>query len=178
MKYSIRQSVFETNSSSTHALAIKSTTYNSGDKRLDGKEIAADDFGWEKLKLKTPSQKLSYIYTRSLMLKERGNSKLYDSVLSAFPNTKFLPDEKVIVREDEDDPNSNIAYIYSISGIDHADNLGEMDELFENNILMLRAFVFNNDNVILTGNDNGDHNIYDDAREIAGPTGRVIYKGN
>jgi hypothetical protein len=177
MKISIRQSVFETNSSSTHALAIKKTEYNSEDKRLDGKEIRVDNFGWEREDLKTPARKLSYIYTRAWELKDANDDKLYNSILDAFPNTKFIPPELITVYNDDLDPTSGIAYTYVSGGIEHGD-LFELDELFRNNIFMLRAFVYNNENVILTGNDNSDHNIYEKAKEIAGPKGRVIYKSN
>jgi len=150
----IRRGLFETNSSSTHALVIMK------DSHLINYElelsVVTGDFGWERALYCDSYDKLSYLLTYCVYLSDL---KFFDILKTTFPEVVFKADKinGMLIDSSED------CYI------DHG---GELDiDLFSNNPTILRNFVLNPANFIQTGNDNSDEpyvcsDLYPDAKYV------------
>lgn len=175
----IRQSTFETNSSSTHSICVckEDETIKIPEKI---KIILKDynyEFGWEYTKWDTPEEKLAYLilgiiarsyyYTSYMgacaqidkllnMLKELGVKDITISGLEI-----SLYDSKICLSNEN-------------SYVDHASELGELIENILTNKEYLKNYLFSYKSFILGGNDNenGYPNINVDYPHIE------LFKGN
>lgn len=164
MKQTIRNNVFETNSSSVHSLTIREVNKEYVDKipLLDGVAISVSTFGWEFETYSNPIDLLTYLYTYAC---EFGKNSLFTKKLKELlPNVNFIEpyyDEY----EDEEYSYLDIDCGY----IDHwsdYDNLAFVFESLEN----LSSYLFTG--VVQTGNDNSE----DRFERIEGE--KHFYKGN
>lgn len=163
MKKQIRRSVFETNSSSIHSIAIKRGSYEEGvnnfKKWLANPTLVFDlkEFGWEAKKYKSTACKASYLWTLACSdtlkdaikrrrfieetLKEKGISCRFQPVAEK----KYEDGYECCVTEDD-----------SWFGIDHSECLEEFkNKVFKDKELLLE-FLFG-DTYILTYNDNDEY---------------------
>jgi len=188
MKKQFRQSVFETNSSSTHALNIRKTDPSDAIKKYmqdNGKtlNIRGGSFGWEFETYDTPDRKLSYVYTLACsfnwdeylgmkdFMKEALQSAGFEPIFEEMKECKYSADGESFV-----EPVHRSTWdVY----IDHSDELKEFaDDIFSDKSLML-DFIFNEGSFILTGNDNVSEN-----RNLGSYTPKIYensltyYKGN
>ena len=159
MQTQIRQSVFETNSSSSHSLTV--ANFKAGDvldtlyPNSEGSIIVeAREFGWEWEDYNDPTSKLAYcaIYARDWV----GNEDI----------SKYLKILTTVVRDHVGDIDVEFPLDVSKSGyfekgyIDHQSvENHDLDYLFEDPE-QLRQFIFNPKSKLKTGNDNESQ--YDD----------------
>lgn len=153
MKRQIRRGVFETNSSSTHAICITKSEYRHNSFSHIDFEIG--EFGWENDEYDSLYKKASYLITAILSFdKDEADENLQKlkDILDSNNIEYTLPELKV----DSWEYGGKTRYYYDIDGyIDHSgetkdfvnDVLSDSDKLFR--------YLFGN-SVIITGNDNSD----------------------
>ena len=142
MKRQIRSSVFETNSSSTHSIAISKAPV------VAGKHISfgIGEFGWENGIADTAD----YLYTA--ILEQRNPSELLDKLKEIL--NKHSIEYKFEEPRYEKSAYGDYEYL-DYGYIDHAYELGEfLDEVLNNEDLLMR-YLFGN-STVYTGNDNQD----------------------
>lgn len=163
MKRQIRKGVYETNSSSTHAICItkKNVENNVIPNHID---FCIGEYGWEFEEYKDIYNKASYLITAILSFeKEYADEKLEQlkSILNSYGITYTLPDVKVQATEWD----GKTCYYYDIDG--YIDHIGELkpllDDLLSDSDKLFR-FLFG-ESLLITGNDNGD--AYNDRMRIA-----------
>lgn len=157
MKIQIRQGVFETNSSSTHAINIF-RGYN--EKNIpESIVVRPGEFGQECDTYYDFKSKLSYLYTWCLNLMSKDEAEY--KITQALNNLR--------VKEVEFEECSGW---YEEGYIDHSEELysEDLNTIFEN---YFGDFIFGDSSYIETGNDNSDIEVYEDGRADFS-----IYKGN
>lgn len=148
MKIQIRKGVFETNSSSTHAINIF-RGYN--EKNIpESIVVRPGEFGWECDTYYDFENKLSYLYTWCLNL--MGKDEAEYKITQALNN---LGVKEVEFGECSD--------WYEEGYIDHSEELysKDLNTIFEN---YFGDFIFGDSSYIETGNDNSDIEVYEDGR--------------
>lgn len=141
MKQTTRNGVFETNSSSVHALAICSECQSV--EELDAStyeaEIDADgEFGWGLEYLTTPDEKLQYLYTLVANMSHKGDMTMINRLKKKFPCVAFKEYK-------------NFDYPDYSGYVDHAN---EKLEIFQEAMRHPNAFL--NNAVIILTNDNSN----------------------
>jgi hypothetical protein len=156
-----RRGIFETNSSSTHALVIHSLDYKENDFERHGKiPVSTGDFDWDFGVYSTPAAKLSYILTYAYSMND---IELYLLIKDTFPNFDI---QLYILNGKLEDLKEYGGYV------DHANELpGDMFK----DINFLKGFIFGEKNLVITGNDNDGKDIDD---YIPKDASMVIRKGN
>lgn len=163
----VRQNVFETNSSSTHAICI-GNDYNV--KNLP-KHILSylGEYGWGEDILNSPDELLSYLLTLI-------NSFYYDSDENRDKALNHIFD---ILKKYDIEVISN-GLDESSSYVDHA-NMGEefIEQMLDNEDFLMN-YLFSPDSFVATGNDNDDSykkvdKMYEDSEKLGM---QVFYKGN
>lgn len=139
----IRKSIFETNSSSSHAVCIDTrgglcTPYES--KFDEDIVISAGEYGWESGVLSYWHGKACYAYTYALNYGTENDMIALKELLS-----KYFPKSKIIFTPDNKD-HSSCGYI------DHQ-SIDEASTIFEDGNLEL--VIFGEKSRIVLGNDNG-----------------------
>lgn len=186
MKIVERNSMFETNSSSTHTLAIRKCRV---DKDIEdyinehglGIAVLGGQFGWEDEVYNDPVTKLSYLY--SIIC-----SGLYDEFVirkeqmrRILVNAGFTPvfeEMRPITYRDAPDADT---YVEPLNGrhiyVDHSHQWSGnfLEKVFEDEDLFL-SFVFSPDSYIVTTNDNRDEDFEPEIPEF--PETEYYYKGN
>ncbi len=152
MKRQIRKNVFETNSSSTHAICISKGEYNI----INHIDFEVGDFGWEFETYRTLHSKASYLITAILDLPNKETSDNYLNKLTDILDNNgieyTLPELKVGSYKFGE----NTVYYYVIDGyVDHASETKEfLDTVLSDSYILFR-YLFG-DSMIITGNDNSD----------------------
>lgn len=175
MKIQIRYNVFETNSSSTHAVSIFKGTNYSIPKNI---EIRPGEFGWYCDTFHDPESKLSYLYTWIL---ERCHRYKYNEVTNKCDIivdwNKLTEYQRRIKSKLLEAGVKNVTFeknegYFETGYIDHSDQLDDthLETILEKYFL---DFVFNQRSYIETGNDNDDI----DVKEAYGAD-YSFYKGN
>ena len=177
MKTQIRRNIFETNSSSTHALNVfcgQQSTYEIPEHII----VKPGEFGWECEIYRYPEDKLSYIYTWIL-------SKCRSYVVnSATGNYEERYDydklEKYQLRIKNLLLDAGVKEVEFESGsgywgdgyIDHSENLfnEDLETLLDKYFI---DYVFNIQSYVETGNDNDDDDVSEDSY-----SDWSFYKGN
>lgn len=160
MKKQIRQGVFETNSSSIHAIAIATDTKYP---LPDIIEFRFGDFGWEFDKLTSRKERANYLYTClayvdkdklkeylqfiSTTLKSHGISVYFED-FRLRPFTWYTDDKVEFYLEPAND-----AYV------DHGDEAREFVEAVCSDEKLLLDYLFSDKSYVLTGNDNDDRDV-------------------
>ena len=160
MKRQIRRCVFETNSSSTHAICIAKDGYE----KANYIKFSFDDFGWEFDVYSDVYSKASYLITAIFSFgKDYTDEKLQQlkDILEANNIEYDIPISKISSWE----YNGEIRYYYDIDGyIDHGAETKEFVEAVLSDSDKLMRYLFG-DSIVVTGNDNGDNftdYMYDD----------------
>lgn len=163
MKIQIRQGIFETNSSSVHAISIytSKTPINLPKKVV----FETDEFGWEKRKYTNYKSKASYLWTAIL-----------ENYSVSSPETVKMCKDKIVdvlTRHGVHDvifvtpPTEHNYYVHEGNihdyedygtncSIDHSYELRDFLDLILFNEQALLNFLFNDESIIETGNDNSD----------------------
>ena len=159
MRIQIRNSVFETNSSSIHTIAI--TKYNGSSKNNITLEAQTGNFGWEHELYMLPKDKLSYLWTAIYCL---ADDEAWGEEKDFVKHAQILEDWKKIISPVFAEYNIEIEYKhvdpFSFDyDIDHGYKLNNMLEDFKNNPKLMVDFVMGEKSVIETYNDNGEYDI-------------------
>jgi len=133
----IRRNVFETNSSSTHAMCIALVN----EIKLRDVHFELGEFGWELDTLSDLHSKASYLWTALEKGEEYDKSKLLS----------FL--DKLGVKYSVEEEQEGYFYI------DHSEGLHDFLKKTLQSPLSLARFLFSPLSFILTGNDNDDHSV-------------------
>lgn len=193
MEIKVRRGIFETNSSSVHAISI----YKGDEElRLPNKVIiTTGEFGWETNSYADYNTKISYIYQicKAADLDYEYERRYGDEDQNEARAWRVGPDQrqrfvkileragiKVIV--DDKDYTDDWPYdLQDATGyIDHSNNWFDgLDELLSNEDRLLR-FLFLNESVLYTGNDNDNNSIdfLDSYTLNQGDDYEVLYKHN
>lgn len=152
MRRQIRRSVYETNSSSTHAICIAKDGYE----LKDHIDFHTGEYGWECNEYGDLDNKASYLITAILSMdKESADEKLIqlEGILDENEITYTIPELNVNSYE----YGKKKHYYYDI-GYDYIDHAGELrpwlDDLLSDADKLFR-YLFG-DSFIVTGNDNDD----------------------
>ena len=171
----IRKSLFETNSSSTHAICI---AREGGEFAIpDELEFKAGEFGWDEGFLYTPEEKASYLYTAILCRHiydadrkelEKAKNHIYEILGNHGCDATFVEPVKTLWGYD--------FYIDHVSDGTYT----FVDKVLKSEKALLR-YLFSPDSFIATGNDNSDwfrewEDDFDDSE--ANDKVDVYYKGN
>lgn len=151
MKKQIRNSVFETNSSSTHSMCIAICD------RVDLPEhlyFELGEFGWEFDTLSSISEKASYLYTALVI------NDMFDGIehIKNILKLKGVETDFEEITYNEYTSNDGSIYKYVSNGcyIDHgSDTIDFVNAILESPDRLLN-FLFSPLSFILTGNDNSD----------------------
>jgi hypothetical protein len=171
MPKQIRTGVFETNSSSTHALCIARS--NDFDIPFDTLEFEYGEFGWEQEVYDTIPDRASYLYTALRYTHYHQEAQLQKK-LDFIAKTLEKRGVQAIFK-----PAKETRYGTDDGYVDHAGDLVSLlDRLTSHEQILLR-FLYSPYTVIVTGNDNDEsseaflerHSPIDSAHEY-------IYKGN
>jgi len=147
----IRLNVFETNSSSTHSIAI--TKNNNVVDYPDSINFKFGEFGWEKDTLSSVDEKASYLYTAIINYASNPDDYLeyLENILNEL-NINAVFEKK-----------SNNSY-WECGYIDHGNELYKFLNDLGNDKTKLINFLLSPLSYILTGNDNSD--TYDEEDKI------------
>lgn len=191
MKVQVRQGLFETNSSSTHAICIAKKELNDNYKLPKSIEFNLDGFGWEIEEYRDIYAKANYLYTgyvevigSKLYHEEREKNQFYRGWKECEVKASLIFKDKVkellpdIECEFEDVENTKTYYY-----IDHSD---DGIDSFINYVLSSRenliAYLINDNSTIFTGNDNDDDgNVKDynlNELLVMDTIDEIFYKGN
>lgn len=149
--FKIRWKIFETNSSSTHALLLYGGKISP--KKLDKKTIHADYYDWGEEVINNVERKLSYLYTTALNSMGEEQRDIVDKEFSKYYNCKFV--------------RSVDGYGYPDWSIDHQSANNLFRYAYENDLLeqffkFIDYIVFSNVEILIT-NDNGGVMPYTDC---------------
>ena len=135
----IRQGIFETNSSSVHAICISKKPYVLPEKIV----FNACEYGWEDNKRKLPD----YLYTALIEFEDTQKLEHMKKLIESLGVECVYRKPKVIHSEWGD---------YYDCGIDHSINLCDfISSVFSDDDLLLRC-LFSDGSYVHTGNDNSD----------------------
>lgn len=164
MKRQIRKNVFETNSSSTHAICI---TKDNDYKKRNHIDFIIGQFGWEFNIYSDIYSKASYLITAILNRnKDFADKKL--AQLKEMLERNNIEYEFPDLKEESYEWNGHISYYYDIDG--YIDHVKETED-FVNSVLAddetFMRYMFG-DSFIVTGNDNDNEPICDYMYENLG----------
>lgn len=159
----VRKGVFETNSSSTHAICIaQENTFPSLPVKL---QFGFDEFGWEENTLFAPIDKANYLYTgicEYYSESEEERTKVLDFIrdtLAEYGVTAYFKKPKFRKFISEDRQYS----IFESGCIDHSGELADFLNAVLSDKLILISYLFSDRSYVETGNDNSSHNVTIDA---------------
>ena len=181
MKLTIRKGVFETNSSSTHAVVVTRKKVQDFPENLTFKLGA---FGWEKRWYTLPEDKASYLYTclaiYYLCYENNGNEKFIKAIeqINRVLNKKGI--NCTFEHLDELYKKGYPVLWEYDANIDHVGELAEFIQDVSRTESKLFRFLFSPDSFILTGNDNSEESYVDEkkVKTYCKNPGEVYYKGN
>lgn len=161
MKRQIRSSVFETNSSSTHAICITKDNYTN---KTDYVLFTFGEFGWENSTYSSLEDKASYLITAifSAVDKDYADEKL-QQLKDILDENDIKYDIPTAIAKSWD-WGDRTEFYYDIDGyIDHSYDTKEFVDAVLSDSDKLMKYLFG-DSMIITGNDNGD--IYSDRMYV------------
>ena len=171
----IRKSLFETNSSSTHAMCIA----KDNDELCIPEELdfSAGEFGWDERFYYTTEEKASYLYTALLCtyMYTRGQKELENIKNHIY---ELLGKHGCEATFTEPTKSSWGGYDFYI---DHSDELDTFVNKITKSDRALLRFLFSPDSFVVTGNDNSDwFRTWEDEFEFSaeGEKVDIYYKGN
>ncbi len=173
MKKQVRQSVFETNSSSTHSICIAKDAELTIPKSIN---FEFGEFGWECDTLGSIHEKASYLYT-GLIANERQED--FDSIVKALESKGIEVEFEEPIYENNSYTNSEgkieeYKYGKNVGYVDHSDELdGFLNDICSDENKLMQ-FLFSPLSFIITSNDNGGE---EPEINVAYPHDKY-YKGN
>ena len=143
----VRQGVFETNSSSTHAIIIA----REGTKPMDDVCFSIGEYGWELETYYGPDSKASYFYTLACECLQRDVADDITQLLAPYGiECRFVKKPVFVSYSDGSGQYLDNGYV------DHcAEGLDLVEDCLKDASLLI-DLIFNNESYIETGNDNDD----------------------
>ena len=176
MKIQIRQGVFETNSSSTHAISI--CEYHSNVELPEVVKFESNqDFGWEFENYTDVYSKANYLWLA--ICYKYNTPEDEDKLLEAKATLSQYLERIGVIAEFEEleytesSWNPERRYLDMRGYIDHSGDLYEMVDALLEDPELLYGYLFNSESMVSTGNDNDDRGI-----EYAKDAIFSVYKGN
>ena len=174
MKRQIRQSCFETNSSSTHAICIATEDILDIPKSI---HFGFDDFGWSRNTYHDNTSKADYLYT-ALPYVAQNMDELQQYISFIYNTLKKHGVEEITMEDFKLDVyywDKDISLAISSSGyIDHGSEISEFVNSVCSDENRLMHYLFSRRSYVETGNDNDD---YDVDIKVDYPH-EEFYKGN
>ena len=148
----IRRSIFETNSSSTHAICIgRKPVKMAYPSQL---HFSIGEYGWELARLSSPEEKASYLYTAMLCICEAHDpNELVNQVQCEIRNAVEPAGIICTFEEPEFEVTSYGSYL-QVGYVDHASECAEFVYAVMHNRDLLLRYLFGSDSFVGTGNDN------------------------
>lgn len=144
----VRNSVFETNSSSVHAICVTQNDVNLYDPVVF---FDIGDFGWEMNVLNNMDERASYFYTAACELFEYNIAdELRDRLEPLGVHCVFVNFPEF----EEYEYNGEKHYYLKDGSIDHVDECKEFVDYLWNDTDALVRFLCNDESFVVTGNDN------------------------
>ena len=166
-----RHGIFETNSSSTHAMVVTSRAPKYEPSAL---HFEFDDFGWEFSVLTSMAEKAAYLYTAAVNIRQD-----YKGVQQTL--RELLPGIKLTFEK----PRYSYYGDYKFLENGSVDHVGTDEQLeFVNTMLTdsdaLKRYLFSEESYVVTGNDNCDKEQYEWFKHKEEPDypHTTYYKGN
>lgn len=162
MNIKIRSSVFETNSSSVHAMIVTKEETNPSDNVVN---FGFGRYGWEEQEYHDVRDKANYFYTAAYDIYGEDIKYRIENALSKYGvKCRFAS------------PNSG--KLWEDGYVDHSEDAREFVNAMLDNPGMFVRFLFNDDSFIHTGNDNSEMEWFDDIRAMTYPPHDLFVKGN
>ena len=164
----VRQGVFETNSSSTHAIIIA----REGTHPYNRINFSIGEYGWEQRFYDGPNEKASYFYTAACALLGKDVKNDIVKLLEPYGIECEFRGTPVFRAYDY---NGKTEYYLDNGYVDHYREAEDFVNSLMNDASLLIDFIFNDESYVETGNDNDDE-----------PVGTILpkckfvefYKGN
>lgn len=156
--------MFETNSSSTHALCLtKNSVLN---QRMEYLNLDTDQFGWDFDKIETPEEKANYLLTAIYDTKRFELIDFIKQILSKNDIAWYITYPKMTEYSN--------GYKKYDCYIDHGNETVDMLNAICKDEDSLMRYLFSSESFVLTGNDNSDKKVIVDVPYEH----EVIWKGN
>lgn len=170
MNIKIRNSVFETNSSSVHAMIISKEEVNPVNETV---YFGIGEFGWLECEYYDTDDKASYFYTAACAVKGHDVKDEIKALLEPYGiKCKF---GETVFRSSSYYENT---YYLDNGYIDHDYECAEFVDALMNDSDMLVRFLFNDDSFVHTGNDNSEMEWLDDILAMTYPPHDTFIKEN
>lgn len=154
MKITVRRSIFETNSSSTHCLCyISGSSTKKPPKKL---HLTPVYYGWEYKIITDTKSKANYLY--SLCVSSDLEEEFKKVIKEALPETEITYGNS-----------------YDNMGVNHCSDKSKLLKIMSNR-KNLKKFLLNN-SFIITGNDNDYYDVTEIAKRRVGKAKHIIYYG-
>lgn len=165
----IRNGVFETNSSSVHAICISS-------KPIDAYGLSVTlqigEFGWEHAWYQDIDSRASYIYTAACYIYNKDFYKKFKELLEPYGIEVKYEDNK---RASFSNWGSDEYYLNN-GYIDHGSELQELVDRCLNDPDTLIRFIFGDESFVMTTNDNCDYGDEKDNARLEAGNNELIWK--
>lgn len=152
-----RQSVFETNSSSTHSICI-ATNRNTELTYPEKLYFKCKEFGWDIRHLTSPEDKAAYLYASFLELYSRDKAQeVMAFIMEVLQDVGVQCEFETPVYRRYGD---GVFYVQN-AGVDHCgedDHRRFVDKTTNNKGRLLR-YLFSDESFVLMGNDNSEHDV-------------------
>lgn len=175
----IRKNVFETNSSSTHAICIAKESNNMDIPEKIEIDLSNYEFGWEFNEIYGYNSKLAYILIGILDYNDivEASTKVKDLLLIlkefGVKSVKIVGMKMKMYSTDFNCP----TYFDCYDGyVDHSDELSEFIDIILQDENLLKRYLFDGDSFIATGNDNSYEDVIDESK--IEKTHEIFWKGN
>lgn len=143
MKVQIRNGVFETNSSSVHAICIAKKNSAVNPKLIPKKQVfKRGDFDWDEAKLSTPDEKASYLYSAIVCLGQHPEYRWMEKKLEQMVWDMGITPEF--------EPETEEVY----TNVNHYGETLEFVLRVLHSEKALKRYLYSDQSFVLTGNDN------------------------
>lgn len=167
----IRNNVFETNSSSIHAICVSSKPVDAHGLTVT---LRIGEFGWEHEWYQDIDSRASYIYTAACYIYGRDFYNDFKELLEPYGIEVDKDWDYGAKFNTFDDGDSYLANGY----IDHGGELQEFVDRCLNDADVLIRFIFGEESFVMTTNDNCDYDDEEDNAQVEAGDNELIWKGN
>lgn len=170
----VRNGVFETNSSSVHAIIV-SKEKTEVEPYINFVRFGLGDYGWGEHIYSDSDEKASYFYTAACSIRGHDVREEIAALLEPYCVVCKFDNPEFETYTSSYDGNT---YTYLTNGsIDHDYNCRIFVDAMMSDPEMLIRFLLSNDSFVQTGNDNSDMEWYDELQAIEYPHDMFV-KGN